>query len=159
MDYFEFRRQFDAEHDKLLIPGDCQEMAEPDFKIATQYSWHLKWYLRFTDGKFVRIWEHHNKIAGLQDARRLSLAYHYGSIDGLDKNGLPAYGSEKPVDIRLDNSALRIHLHLGGPGHIYQESVERLDLMSLDMFTFVRGIFKHRTTKRGFDQVFGFKVV
>lgn len=159
MDYLEFRRQFDAEHHTLVIPADCQEIAGPDFMIATQYSWHLKWYLKFADNKFVRIWEHHNKIAGLQDARRLKLAYHYGPIHGLDKDGIPLYGSEKPVDFRLDNSALKIHLHLGGPEHIYQENVEKLDLTSLDMFTFVRGIFKHRSTGRDFDKVFGFKIV
>jgi hypothetical protein len=159
VDYFEFKRQFDAEHDALVIPGDCQEIAEPEFVIATPYSWHLTWYLKFDDGKFARIWEHHSKIAGLQDARRINLAYHYGPIQGLDKDRLPAYGSEKPVDIRIDNSAQKIHLHLGGPAHIYQEKIEKLDLESVDMFTFVRGIFKHRSTGKDFAKVFGFKVV
>jgi len=159
VDYLAFKRQFDAEHLALVIPSDCQQIAGPDFIVATSYSFDFKWYLKFTDNKFVRIWEHHQKVAGLQDARRLSFAYHYGPIDTLDKDGLPTYGSEKPVDFRIDNSALKIHLHLGGPAHIYQENVEKLNLESVDMLTFVRGIFKHRSTGKGFNKVFGFKII
>ena len=159
MDYLEFRRKFDAEHGALVIPDDCQEIAGPQFAIATQYSWHFKWYLKFVDNKFVRIWEHHGKVAGLQDARRLSFAYHYGAIDGFNKDGLPAHGTGKPVDFRVDNSNQRVHLHLGGPEHVYQENVEKLDLESLDMFTFVRGVFKQRSSGKGFNKVLDFRIV
>jgi hypothetical protein len=159
VDYLQFKRQFDAEHAGLVLPDDCQEISEPNFRIATQYSWDLKWYLKFGDNKVARIWEHHQKVAGLQDARRLTFAYHYGSIDDLDKDGLPAYGSDKPVDIRIDNISSRVHLHLGGPAHIYQERVEKLDLMSVDMFAFVRGIFKHRSSGKGFNKVFDFRII
>jgi hypothetical protein len=159
VDYLQFKRQFDAEYDALVLPGDCKEISDPIFVVGTQYSWHVKWYLKFSDDKFVRIWEHHSKLAGLQDARRLAFAYHYGPIDGLDKDGLPAIGSNKPVEFRIDNSAQRVHLHLGGPEHIYQENVGKLDLESSDMFTFLSRIFEHRSTGKTFDKVFGFKII
>jgi hypothetical protein len=123
VDYIQFKRRFDAEHAALVIADDCTIIAGPNFEIATSCSFDFEWYLKFADNKFVRIWEHHQKVAGLQDARRLSFAYHYGPIDGVDKDGLPAYGSNKPVDFRIDNIANKVHLHLGGPAHIYQENV------------------------------------
>ena len=63
------------------------------------------------------------------------------------------------MDFRIDNSALKIHLHLGGPQHIYQANVEKLNLDSVDMFSFVRGIFKHRSTGKDFNKVFGFRII
>jgi hypothetical protein len=159
VDYLEYKGQFDAEHNALVIPGDCEQIAGPEFSIITSYSFDLKWYLKFGGNKFARIWEHHRKVAGLQDARRLTFAYHYGPIDGFDKDGLPAYGSKKPVDFRIDNIAKKVHLHLGGPEHIYQENIAKLDLESVDMFSFVRGVFEHRETGKAFPKIFGFKVI
>ena len=88
------------------------------------------------------------------------MAYHYGVISKVDANGIPQYIQTNPVDIRIDNSCQRVHLHFGTPDpHIFQENVEGLDLGKLDMFTFVRGIFKHRKTGMALDKVFGFKII
>jgi hypothetical protein len=159
VDYFEFKRKFDAEHDAFVLPADCKELGDPLFLAVTQYSWQFKWYLQFSADKFIRIWEHHKRMAGLQDSRRLTFAYHYGDITALGKDGLPTHGSDKPVDFRIDNSLQRVHLHLGSPAHIYQENVQNLDLNSVGMFDFLRGVFKHRSSGKDFARVFGFKIV
>lgn len=114
----------------------------------------------FTDNKYIRIWEDHCRVKGLQESRRARMAYHYGPVPKLDASGIPIYVATAPVDIRIDNSAQRIHLHFAAPEpHIFQENVAKLDLAKLDMFTFVRGIFKHRSTGKPLDKVLGFKIV
>jgi hypothetical protein len=158
VDYLSCKKQFDAEHDSLALPHDCQEIYGPIISYSTLYSWDVEWYLKFSDDKFIRIKEHYRKIAGLQDARRQSFSYHYGPIAGLDSKGLPAWGSEKPVHIRIDNSNRPVHLHLGTAEHILQGRIEKLDLNDLDMFDFVSGIFEHRSSGKAFEKVFGFRI-
>jgi hypothetical protein len=160
VDYLEYKRHFDATHDEFEIPSDCQEIFDPSFYDAGQYSWHFKWYLKFADNKFVRIWEHFSRVPGLQESQRLHFAYHYGPVTGFGKDGLPSHGSKQPVDIRIDNSVQRVHLHFGATEpHYFQEKVERLGMEKLDMFTFINRIFKHRATGKTLDKVFGFRII
>jgi hypothetical protein len=160
VDYVQFKQQFDATHDALILPTDCQEPQDPLFSAVTEFSWMLEWYLMFSGDKFLRIWEDHQKWAGLQESRRVRLAYHYGPVTALDAAGLPKTGSAYPVDIRIDNSQQRIHMHYGASNpHYPQEKVQGLELEKLEMFAFVRAIFKHRKSGQALDKVLGFRIL
>jgi len=92
-------------------------------------------------------------------SRRVSFAYHYGPIVQTGSHGLPEYDAKDPVDIRIDNSRSHVHLHFGAPGiHHPQSAVKGLQLDELGPFDFLRAIFKHRSSGRSLDEVFGFRV-
>lgn len=114
----------------------------------------------FTDNKYIRVWEDYCRVKGLQDSRRARLAYHYGPVPRVDPNGIPNYIPSDPVDIRIDNSCQKIHMHFGAPNpHIFQERIQKLDLEKTEIFTFVQGIFRHRSTGKTLDKTFGFKII
>jgi hypothetical protein len=160
VDYLQFKREFDEAHTALALPADCSQPLDPVFNPITQYSWMFTWHLMFADNKYIRIWEDHCRVKGLQESRRARMAYHYGPTPKIGKDGVPKYDSAGPVDIRIDNSQQKIHLHLGTPNpHIYQENVEKLDLAKLDMFTFMDAIFKHRSNGKPLGKVLGFKII
>jgi hypothetical protein len=116
--------------------------------------------MRFSDNKYIRIAERYEKWGGLVGlSRKNSYAYHYGDIVKSGDAGLPAYGPGDPVDIRIDNSCSPIHLHYLAPNPHYPNSAVRgLDLEDMDMFAFVKGIFRHRSSKKPINEIFKFQV-
>ncbi|MGH9740877.1 MAG: hypothetical protein ACRD51_00850 [Candidatus Acidiferrum sp.] len=159
-DYAQFRAFVDPQYNALVLPADCKEILALDIKVATSVSWHLSWLLEFTDNKYIRVAERYEKFAKLIGvSRRIYVAYHYGEIVNRNMDGLPGYLSADPVDIRIDSSCSPIHLHYNAPNpHYPNDSVQGLDLDDMDMFTFVNGIFKHRSTKKPLDKIFKFKI-
>lgn len=159
-DYATFRAFVDEKYKALVFPSDCSETLPLDIKQATQVSWHLRWYLEFTDNKYIRVAERYEKwpnMLGL--SKRINVAYHYGDIARRTSDGLPGHLGKDPVDIRIDDSCSPIHLHYNSQNpHHPDASVKGLDLEDLDMFTFVNGIFKHRAKKKPLHVVFGFKI-
>jgi hypothetical protein len=159
--YAAYRAYADAEYDALVIPSDCTETLKLIFTPGSDVVWSSRWYLEFSDGKYVRAVERYQRWPGLTGiAKRMTIAYHYGDIVRRNPDdNLPAHLGSDPVDIRIDNSCAPIHLHFNSQDpHIPQSGVAGLDLESVDMFIFARGIFRHRQTKNPLDSVFKFKI-
>lgn len=159
MDYFEFKRDFDKKRSKLKLPTDCQELMPPSVDVASLYGWSFEWILTFADHKYLRVWEHHSKRPGLQDAARKSFAYHYGPITGQDPEGKLLRANTDPVDIRIDTSPRPVHMHFGAPEpHIQQESVLDLELERIAMFVFLKAILRHRQSRVPINEALGFRI-
>jgi len=158
--YQEFRALVDKNYDALVKPTDCTESLPLTFTPMSPVAWHLRWYLEFTDGKYVRIAERYQNWPGLIGiAKRVNVAYHYGSVVRRSDDGLPGHLGSDQVDIRIDDSCAPIHLHFMAQNpHYANSSIEGLDLPDMDIFAFVNGIFKHRETKKSLDKIFKFKI-
>ena len=159
MNYFEFKRDFDEKRGKLKLPTDCHEQMPPSVEVASQYGWTFEWILTFDDHKYLRIREHHGKIAGLLDAVRKSFAFHYGPITGKDFDGNLLWAPTDPVEIRIDTSPHPAHMHFGAPEpHIQQESVLNLKLETISMFIFLKAILKHRQSGVPINEALRFQI-
>lgn len=159
MDYFQYKRWFDENRAKLKLPSDCSEIEPASFYITNQYVWTFEWHLGFPDPKYIRVWEHHMKWKGLLDSRRTQFAFHYGPVVHRDKDGVPIWQSADLVDLRIDNSEGRPHLHYGAPEpHHLEENVKGLDLEKIDMFTFIKCIFSHRKTGKPIHNLLAFRI-
>ena len=162
-DYPRFKAWFDEEHSKLELPDGCSQISEPQTTRAHAFSpiWEIEWYLGFADRKYLRVWERYEKVAKLIDiSRRLSFSYHYGLIAKQGPDGIPVRNSDDPVEMRIDNARGIAHMHFNSPEpHIAQANVEGLDLERIDLFTFIRAIFKHRKTGKPVNKTLGFKII
>ncbi len=161
--YEKYRAYADSEYDALAIPSNCTETLKLIFTPVNDVAWSSRWYLEFTDDKYIRAVERFQRWPGLTGiAKRMTVAYHYGDIVRRNPDdNLPGYlsaGTDQ-VDIRIDNSCAPIHLHYQSQNpHIPQSSVIGLDLESVDMFIFVKGILRHRETKKPLNSIFKFKI-
>lgn len=159
MDYFEFRRWFEASLSKTKLPSDCT-LQEPHWvEFAPPLFWSVEAVFRFTDQKHIRVWENYDKFAGLQMSRKTQWSYHYGVTEVIDEDGDAVQGNpDDPVDIRIDTcSGLHLHYQTREP-HYDQSQISGLDLSSIDAFKFVRGVLRHRKTGQPFTKVFGFRI-
>ena len=131
----------------------------PSADVASMYGWSFEWILTFADQKYLRIWEHHGKRSGLQDAARKAFAYHYGPITGQYPDGKLLWTRTDPVEIRIDTSPQPAHMHFGAPEpHIQQESVLDLELESITTFVFLKAILRHRHSGISIDQALRFRI-
>jgi hypothetical protein len=159
VDYFSFRRSFEAALSKLRLPPDCRQQ-EPVWEItAPPVGWQVEVFFDFQDQKHIRIWESYDKFAGLQMSRRVQWAYHYGKTESFDGGGHAMRGQpDDPLDLRIDTcSGLHLHYQKREP-HYAQDEVIGLDLHSLQALSFVRAVIKHRKTGKPFTKVFGFRI-
>ena len=159
MDYFEFRRTFEASLKGLKLATDCV-LQEPHWEeYAPPLVWSVEVVFQFTDRKHIRIREYYSKFAGLQMSRKTSWSYNYGSTEATDADGHALRGNpDDPLDIRIDTcSGLHLHYEKREP-HYDQEKVLGLDLLDIDWFKFVKGVFRHRKTGQPFTKIFGFKL-
>lgn len=108
---------------------------------------------------YIQIREFHQKVAKLQESQRVKFSYHYGPIVQLEKNGIPTWNPSDPVEIRIDNSDQPVHLHYRAQEpHYSQDKVRDLALSDLDMFTFVKAIFRHRKSGHPIHKTLHFRV-
>jgi len=159
--YSQYRAYANKEHGSLVLPVGCTESLPLTFSYTNDLTWHSRWYLEFTDNKYIRAVERFQKWPGLTGiAKKMAVAYHYGEIARRNPDdNLPAHLGIDPVAIRIDNSCAPIHLHLGAQNpHIAQANVDGLDLEGVDMFSFVKAVLKHRETNRTFESILGFKI-
>ncbi len=90
---------------------------------------------------------------------RVQFTLHYGRESSQkDANGCPK--QIKSTDIRFDLSTdqHKAHLHYQGEDHIAQSRVSGLEIRSLSIFDFIKGIEQHRATGDPLHDCFGFKV-
>lgn len=161
-DYLAYRKWFDAEYDALRLPPNCTEAEGPTFNYSNQYTWTLEWCLLFGDDpkSYIRIREHFAKRAGLSLSRRISFAYHYGPIVGLDSDGTPLRNPADPVFVRIDNVKQAAHLHpeRDPSEHLPQSSIRDLVLDAVDLFDFVRAALRSRETGRPMAEELGYHI-
>lgn len=159
VDYVQFRAWFDKQRSTVQLPDDCTEIQPPDVKLAGWLVWTFTWYLRFEADRYARLWERYDRWAGMVgESRKISFAYHYGPIMRIDAGGLPQHDSRDPVEVRIDNIGAPAHLHFGSPNpHHPQSAIEGLVLETLDMFTFLRAILRHRSSGCSLDKALGFR--
>ena len=160
MDPLSFRRKFDKTHADLELPLDCVEQKPPTTVNSRLFSWTFDWVLVFkSDNKYLRVRESYEKVAGLLMSRRLGFTFHYGPIVKQDANGDIIYQSSDPVDIRIDKSRGRSHMHYQAPQpHHGQEHVKGMTLDSIDMFKFIRAVFQHRKSGKDISEILGFGI-
>ncbi len=158
-DHAKFKSWRESNAQKLKLPPDWKELSCKD-TLASELVWKFEWYLSCGPDGYVRIWERYERwplLIGV--SRRASFVYHYGALTGIGKDGNPTYNSKNPVDIRIDNVGRPVHLHFGAPEpHHDQSVVKGLALDELDMFEFLNGIIRHRSSKKSLDKIFGFKI-
>jgi hypothetical protein len=161
VDYLQFKTWFDQEYTKLKTPADCSELLSPTVVPTSSVLWTFRWFLGFTDGKYIQIKEHYSKQAGLiQQSHRASFAYHYGPVVRKSPDGVPIGESINPVDIRIDTSHGPVHMHLAKPQPRYaQNQVKDLDMQDLGMFTFVKAICRHRASGKSLEETLHFRIV
>lgn|SRR5208337_3491294 len=159
-DYLNFRRKFDQSYGKLKLPPCCVELKPPTASNVHLYSWAFDWVLVFADdNKYLRVRESHEKVAGLDLSRRMGFVFHYGPIAQRDTDGSIIRQSNDPVDIRIDNSRGRVHMHYRAPDpHYGQENIKGLTLGSLGMLAFVRAVFQHRKSGKPISEILGFQI-
>lgn len=160
MDYFEFRKTFELGLSKLKLPADCK-LQEPEWTVLrVPLAWMVEVFFEFRDNNHIRIWESHDKFAGLYASRRISWSYHYGVITARDEEGHIIQGpADDPVEIRIDTcSGLHLHYQAQQP-HYQQARVSGLDLNGVTALQFVKAVFKYRSSGKDFSRVFGFKLL
>jgi hypothetical protein len=158
-DYSKFKAWQESNQQAFNFPADWKELSCVT-KQSSLLVWQFEWYLACGADKYVRIWERYERWPTLIGvSRRASFVYHYGLLVRIGKDGIPTYVAKNPVDIRIDNIGRPIHLHFLAPEpHHDQSVVKGLKLEDPDMFDFLKGIVRHRTTAKPLDKVFGFTI-
>lgn len=123
------------------------------------YAWTFEWVLEFSANKYMRVWEQYGRVPGLQEARRVRFAFHYGPITSRDNSGKIERYYGDPVDIRVDDFNTPAHLHFQEPQqHHRQENVLGLELSSLGMMVFIKAVLKHRKSGKPLDKILKFRI-
>ena len=161
MDYFSFEKEFKRKLSQLKLPAGASWQA-PLLKVtAPPLGWIVELFLRFADDTHVRIWEDYGKVAGLQLSRRRRWAYHYGPImpHQIGSDGTLVKGAcTDPLELRIDTTdGLHLHFRSQNP-HYRQASIDGLTIESVDCWTFIRAVLKHRQSNKGLDEILGFKI-
>jgi hypothetical protein len=161
VDYLEFKKWFTHNVSVLKRPKDCSELVAPVSIPVGNLFWTFDWVLAFSDKKYLRIRERYESKPGMiGESYRVAFAYHYGTLLGSDNNGRPIYQPKDPVDIRIDCGSQDVHLHYLAPNpHLSQDRIIGLDLHSLDMFRFIKAIFRHRTRGVAIDKTLKFRII
>jgi hypothetical protein len=160
VDYLDFKRRFDQAYANLKFPPNCVEQTPPIATNPGLYSWTFDWVLVFNDdNRYLRVRESHGKVTGLDFSRRIHFVFHYGPIVQRDANGNIIRQDTDPLDIRIDNSRGKVHMHYQAPDpHYGQENVRGLTLESVEIFTFVRAVLQHRKSGKPLTEILGFQI-
>lgn len=158
MQYTLYKSQFEAKRAALEVPPDCV-VGEPQFFISTPNTWHMVWFLTFNDDHYIRcreLWSHRTGYP----ARRHQFTLHYGPIVAWKTSGEVQPHHTDPVIIRIDLGPNGpTHLHYGDPEpHYYQDELEGIDLVDVDMFAFIEAIFKSRAEGTEVRNILGFRI-
>lgn len=158
-DHAKFTAWRDSGAQNFNLPDDWKELSCKT-QPASIVVWQFQWYLSCGNDRYIKIWERYDRWPNLIGmSRRVSFVYHYGPIVGVGKDGLPTENPQNPVDIRIDNIGRPIHIHFGAPNPHHEQSVVKgLVLDEMDMFEFLNGIKRHRTTTKPLDKIFGFTI-
>ena len=161
MDYLEYKKVVESSLNALRLPPRTSESGDYQFTTAgiSVYAWTFEWVVKFSDNKYLRVWEQYARVRGLQESRRVRFSFHYGPIPQDNSNGEIRYTPSDPVDIRIDDYRSPAHLHLGAPlPHYEQRDVIGLNLADLSMIAFIRTVLKHRRTGRPIDKILKLKI-
>ena len=158
MDYFSFRKDFEASLARLRVPSDCT-IQEPTWEVIAPPFWIVTVFFDFSDRTHMRLWENYGKYAGLQMSRKVQWSYHYGPTTLTDVKGCAMQGAaDDPVHLRIDTcSGLHMHYQQRQP-HWGQGDISGLDLASFSAFDFAKAVLKHRKTGQPLTKTFGFNI-
>jgi hypothetical protein len=159
VDVLEFSRSFDAKIKRLKLPSDAK-LQEPDLESTLPpLTWQIEFFISFTDGSCIRIWELYEKVKGLYDSHRTQWSYHYGAAAREPSGRLRQAAADAPVVVRIDTCGGTEHLHYRArEPHYSPAQIVGLDLKSIDCWQFIKNVLKHRDTGKAVDQVFGVQV-
>lgn len=121
----------------------------------------MNWYLMWGTNFYAKVREEFTprKAGGSQ---RNSFSFHYGPLPAKpDARGLPAYFHTDPVVLRICLAMGFPHLHFKNPlPHIGQDGIKgSLIIKDVDLFDFLRAVFKHRETGQELNTILGFEVL
>ncbi len=175
MDYLQFAGWLKSEQESLILPAECRELTAAGSINPLLLQWVFRWAIHFSsDNKYLRIWELHDRVPKMIGmSHRTRFVFHYGPLvrfepsgnPEVDYLGTPRYENSDPVDVRIDTCSrgprgAEAHIHYGAPTpHHKQDRVKGLDLATIDMFTFLRAVLRHRETGESLDRVLGFRIL
>ncbi|HWY56900.1 MAG TPA: hypothetical protein VNZ03_20705 [Terriglobales bacterium] len=162
--YQEYKVVCDKNRAELKVPGDCT-VRVPQYRafidLIDPPSWDFEWWLTFSDKYYVVCHEAWSCRKGKQPKRHY-FSFHYGPIVRTGKNGNPDRDASNPLVLRICNSNKsgdppHLHYKLPHPAPYYEQGrVDGLVLEDVDMFQFVKAVFRSRAEKVDMDKAMGF---
>jgi len=162
--YQDYKARFESNRTALVVPEDCKPGVpeyHPFLDLIDPHSWDFSWWLRFADKHYIvchEIWGYRSGRSPL----RSYFSFHYGPIVRVDKNGNIERDPSNPLELRIcksNKSCEPSHLHYKKPHpapHYEQSRVDGLVLNEVDMFQFVKAVFRSRAEKIELDEAMGF---
>jgi hypothetical protein len=120
----------------------------------------LEFAIIYTDGMYIRIYEHYRQLpksAGGGGCLQY-FSYHYGPhVNSFDRDGFPVF--TKDVELRIDvDRWSRRHAHYQKEDHIPEARLPGLDFDAIDPFRFIRAVEDHRREMKPLHEILGFTV-
>lgn len=159
MDVFQHQKNLEKSLNNIRLPSGCN-LRQPEWESTNPpHFWTVEFFIDFSDGKHIRIWESYSKISGLQMSRKLQWAYHYGETANFSEGGQAGRGNpDDPVDLRIDTcGGLHMHYKSREP-HYKQSEIKGLNLSEYGALDFIKDVLKHRKTSKPLNMVIGFEV-
>jgi len=158
-EYQDYKAYFDQNRALLEVPEDCT-VCTPQYNatdLVNPKSWDFRWFLRFRDNHYICCAE---SLSRRQSPRRHYFSFHYGPIVQIDASGKIVRDQNNPLIIRACKSRSAIcHLHYRHP-HPFpdykQDQIDGLVLENVDIFRFVRAVFRSRADNVEMHVAMGF---
>ena len=168
MRYDDYSRWLGLEHSKAVLELQHDDVQVGPYLDCTvvpnKPPWQLKWTVKFSDGKFLRVTENwfrrrtHGSIGGVFGTRE-HFSFPNGRANPIcDADGHPERSNAFPAIFRIDCDRHGPHLHFMGEDHIPQNRVSNFRIQDADPFQFFRAVLSHRASGEGFDTILGFQV-
>lgn len=156
-EYQDYKTRFDENRALLQVPEDCVARY-PHYNaidLVNPKSWDFSWFLTFRDNHYICCRE---SLAG-RPPRRHYFSFHYGPIVRIDAGGTIERDQGNPLIIRICKSRGGCHVHYRQP-HPFpdykQHQIEGLVLENVDVFQFVRAVFRSRANNEDLHVTMGF---
>jgi len=159
--YVDYKAAFDANRAALKVPPDCT-VQPPSYRVSGDLidpkSWDFSWWLTFADDTYIVC--HEIILVRNEKPVRHYFSFHYGPIVSRNPEGKIDRSSTNALVLRIcKNGREPIHLHFKTPHpapHYEQGKVEGLVLEKVDMFQFVKAVFRSRAEGIDLDKAMGF---
>jgi hypothetical protein len=159
--YTDYKAAFDKTRAALIVPADCT-IQSPNYRVSGDLvdpkSWDFSWWLTFVDNTYIVC--HEIILCRNGKPLRHYFSFHYGPIVDRDANGKIDRSHSNALVLRIcKNGREPLHLHFKKPHpapHYEQGKVVGLVLENVDMFQFVKAVFRSRAEGIDLDKAMGF---